>query len=172
MSNPITLKFEPLTHEGFAPYGDVIESEGRDSIPMNAGMAQRFHALADVDAIGEDGHGIISLIEAKLFEMPKSVTFVERHALGSQAFIPIDDVPFLVVVAPPTENVDLSQMKAFITNGKQGINYHRGTWHHVLLTPFAAMRFICVDRAGKGNNCDEFWFEEAEQPLLTAVDAC
>lgn len=168
----ITLNVEPLTREGFAPYGDVVESEGRDSVPMNAGMAARFHAVAEVDAIGEEARGIISVIEAKLFEMPESVTFVERHPQGSQAFIPLDETPFLVVVAPPTEAVDLSKMRAFITNGRQGINYHRGTWHHVLLTPFAAMRFICVDRAGKGNNCDEFWFEENERPLLAPVEAC
>ncbi|PWQ92507.1 ureidoglycolate lyase [Leucothrix pacifica] len=167
MSQPITLTIEPLTQTAFAPYGDVIETEDRDSMPMNAGMAQRFHALADVDVIGEEGRGIISLVEAKLFEMPKTVTFVERHPLGSQAFIPMDDTPFLVVVAPPTDKVDLNQMKAFITNGRQGINYHRGTWHHVLLTPFAPMRFICVDRAGKGNNCEEFWFSEGEQPYLS-----
>jgi len=168
----ITLTVEPLTQQGFAPYGDVVESEGRDSMPMNAGMAQRFHAVAEVDAVGEEARGIISVIEAKLFEMPKSVTFVERHPLGSQAFIPLDETPFLVVVAPPTETVELSKMRAFITNGRQGINYHRGTWHHVLLTPFAPMRFICVDRAGKGDNCEEFWFDEAEQPLLTPVEAC
>jgi len=168
----ITLKVEPLTQDDFAPYGDVIESAGRDSVPMNAGMAQRFHAVAKVDVTGEEAQGIISVIEAKLFEMPESVTFVERHALGSQAFIPLDETPFLVVVAPPTEKVDLSKMRAFITNGRQGINYHRGTWHHVLLTPFAAMRFICVDRAGKGNNCDEFWFEENERPRLSSVEAC
>ncbi len=168
----ITLNVEPLTRKAFAPYGDVIESEGRDSMPMNAGMAERFHAVAEVDAIGEEARGIISVIEAKLFEMPKSVTFVERHPQGSQAFIPLDETPFLVVVAPPTEAVDLSKMRAFITNGRQGINYHRGTWHHVLLTPFAPMRFICVDRAGKGNNCDEYWFDEKEQPLLKPVTAC
>lgn len=169
---PITLTFEPLTQAAFAPYGDVIESEGRDSMPMNAGMAQRFHALADVEVTGEEARGIISLVAAKQFDMPATVTFVERHPLGSQAFIPLDNTPFLVVVAPPTEEVDLNRMKAFITNGRQGINYHRGTWHHVLLTPFEAMRFICVDRAGKGNNCEEFWFEEAEQPRMTAINAC
>lgn len=168
----VTLTFEPLTRDAFAPYGDVIESEGRDSMPMNAGMAERFHALADVDVIGEEGHGIISLVEAKKFNMPNSVTFVERHPLGSQAFIPLNDTPFLIVVAPPTETVDPSQMKAFITNGRQGINYHRGTWHHVLLTPFAPMRFLCVDRAGKGNNCEEFWFEEGEQPKMIPVNNC
>ena len=95
----VTLTIEPLTRQGFAPYGDVVESEGRDSMPMNAGMAERFHAVAEVDAIGENARGVISVIEAKLFEMPKSVTFVERHELGSQAFIPLDESPFLVVVA-------------------------------------------------------------------------
>jgi ureidoglycolate lyase len=102
--------------------------------------------------------------------MPETVTFVERHPQGSQAFIPMDDTPFLVVVAPAGEQVDQADMRAFITNGRQGINYHLGTWHHVLLTPFAAMRFICVDRAGRGNNCDEHWFEEDQQPVLAPLE--
>ena len=164
------LSIEPLTQRAFADFGDVIETEGRESVPMNAGMASRFHALADVEAIGDNGHGIISLIEAKVFPMPETVTFVERHPQGSQAFIPMDDTPFLVVVAPAGEQVDQADMRAFITNGRQGINYHLGTWHHVLLTPFAAMRFICVDRAGRGNNCDEHWFEEDQQPVLAPLE--
>ena len=41
-----------------------------------------------------------------------------------------------------------------------------GTWHHVLLTPYAPMRFVCVDRAGPGDNCIDFNIPEPDQPLL------
>lgn len=57
-------------------------------------------------------------------------------------------------------------LRAFLTNGRQGINYKRGTWHHVLLVPKRPMRFLVVDRAGPGTNCEEFWFDEADQFTL------
>ncbi|MEM7565116.1 MAG: ureidoglycolate lyase, partial [Pseudomonadota bacterium] len=83
-----------------------------------------------------------------------------------QAFLPLDANPFIVVVAPVAETPDLNQLRGFVTNGRQGINYHLGTWHHVLLTPCAETRFICVDRAGPGNNCIDFYIDECEQLRL------
>ena len=160
------LQIKPLTQAGFAPYGDVIESEGRDSFFINNEMAERFHDLASVTIDGDDGRAIISLVHSKQFDMPRKLDHMENHPLGSQAFIPLDDSPFIVVVGVPGETPDLSQVEGFVTNGKQGINYHAGTWHHVLLTPYAAMRFICVDRAGSGNNCVDYPIEEAMQYLL------
>jgi ureidoglycolate lyase len=154
------LAVEPLTQEGFAPYGDVVESEGRDSYFINNGMAERFHALAKVETKGDDAHTVISLVKSKKFELPRKIDHVEHHPLGSQAFLPIDNTPFVVVVAKAGDAPSPDQLQAFVTNGKQGINYHVGTWHHVLLTPYNAMDFICVDWEGEGNNCIDHFFEE------------
>ena len=41
-----SLAVKPLTQGDFAAFGDVVESEGRDSYLINNGMAERFHALA------------------------------------------------------------------------------------------------------------------------------
>jgi len=160
------LEVLPLTREGFAPFGDVIESEDRDSYFINNGMAERFHALAKVDTKGEEAYPVISLVKSKKFELPRKVDHVEHHPLGSQAFLPIDQTPFVVVVAKAGEAPTPDQLHAFVTNGKQGINYHAGTWHHVLLTPYAAIDFLCVDRAGKGNNCIDHFFDEDQHREL------
>jgi ureidoglycolate lyase len=157
---------QPLTADGFAPFGDVVEFEGRDSFPINDGMAERYHALADIELGGEQARGIISLVASRQFDMPRRVDHLEHHPLGSQAFLPLDASPFIVVFCPPATQPDLEKLQAFVTNGKQGINYRRGTWHHVLLTPCAPMRFICIDRAGPGNNCIDHHIPEPEQPLL------
>ena len=157
------MTIKPLTQTGFAPYGDVIESEGRKSFFINNDMAERFHNLAKVDVLGDDASAIISLVHSKQFDMPRKVDHVENHPLGSQAFLPLDDSPFIVVVGKAGEAPDVNELEAFITNGQQGINYHAGTWHHVLLTPYSAMRFICVDRVGSGNNCIDYHIDEAEQ---------
>ena len=156
----------PLTREAFAPYGDVVESEDRDSYLINNGMAERFHALARVETGGDGAYPVISLVKSRKFELPRKVDHVEYHPFGSQAFLPIDQTPFVVVVAKAGEAPTTDQLQAFVTNGRQGINYHAGTWHHVLLTPYAAMDFICVDRAGEGNNCIDHFFDENQHREL------
>jgi len=160
------LSIQPLTRAAFAPFGDVVEFEDSDFFPINNGMADRYHALADIELGGEGSRGIISLVASRKFEMPRRVDHLEYHPLGSQAFLPLDASPFIVVVCPAADEPDLGELRAFVTNGKQGINYRLGTWHHVLLTPFAPMRFICIDRAGPGNNCIDHQIHAPDQPLL------
>jgi len=160
------LDIKPLTQAGFAPYGDVIESEDRNSFFINNDMAERFHNLSTIDVKGDDAGVIISLVHSKQFDMPRKLDHMENHPLGSQAFIPLDESPFILVVGEAAETPDLNRVEAFVTNGQQGINYHAGTWHHVLLTPYAPMRFICVDRVGSGDNCVDYFIDEAEQYRL------
>jgi ureidoglycolate lyase len=161
-----TLEVLPLSREAFAPFGDVIEDDERDFFPINNGMADRYHALADVQLAGDDAQAIISLVNSRQFQMPRRVDHMEHHPLGSQAFIPLDSSPFILVVAAAGDEPASNDLHAFVTNGRQGINYHRGTWHHVLLTPYGATRFICVDRAGSGNNCIDFFIAEDQQLSL------
>ena len=160
------LEIKPLTSATFAAFGDVIEFEGNASYPINNGMADRYHALAKVELGGDDARAVISLVASKKFELPRRVDHMEYHPHGSQAFIPLDASPFIVVVGAAGSTPDIAGLHAFVTNGRQGINYHAGTWHHVLLTPYAAMRFICVDRDSPDDNCVDFHIPEADQPLL------
>ncbi len=154
MPDPITV--EPLSSGAFAAYGDVIAFAGNDYYPINNGMADRYHALANVVTDGDEGRAVISLVKSRQFDLPRQLDHMEYHPLGSQAFIPLANTPFVVVVAERGPEPDITAVRAFITNGQQGINYHPGTWHHVLLTPYAEMDFICVDRQGSGDNCVDF----------------
>ena len=160
------LSIQPLTQAAFSPYGEVIETEQRDSFFINNGMAERFHALARIEAAGKDAGAIISLVISKQYDMPRKLDHVEHHPLGSQAFVPLDETAFIVVVGKAGEAPQAGEFQAFVTNGRQGINYHPGTWHHVLLTPYSAMTFLCIDRAGPGNNCIDHFFNEDQQRLL------
>jgi len=160
------LEIKPLTAAAFASFGDVIEFEGNESYPINNGMADRYHAQANVELGGDHALAVVSLVASKKFQMPRKVDHMEFHPHGSQAFIPLDASPFIVVVSAASSAPDVAALHAFVTNGKQGINYHAGTWHHVLLTPYAAMRFICVDRESPDDNCVDFHIPEAEQPWL------
>ncbi|UZN50488.1 ureidoglycolate lyase [Cupriavidus cauae] len=152
---PLPLIAQPLTADAFAPFGDVIESDGRAPIAINRGMCHRFHDLAEVDVSSNDGRPLINLFESQPYALPLVLTSFERHPLGSQAFIPLGDARFLVVVAPPGDTVEPHAVRAFVTNGRQGVNYRKGVWHHSLIVTEGVARFIVVDRGGPGNNCDE-----------------
>ena len=68
-----SMTIQPLTRAAFAQFGDVVEFEGRDFFPINDGMADRYHALADVELGGEQARAIISLVASRQFNMPRSV---------------------------------------------------------------------------------------------------
>jgi len=156
----ITLRPEPLTPGSFAPFGDVIEAAAGRVAAMNAGRFERFHDLCDVDP-GDDGRVAVSIARCRLItDLPYRIELVERHPLGSQAFIPLTPCRLLVVVAPPADTVVASDLRAFVSNGHQGINYRRGTWHMPLIAFEAGQEFLVIDRAGGEANCDEHRLEE------------
>jgi ureidoglycolate lyase len=167
----LTLRPEPLTREAFAPYGDVIETDDRDFFMINEGSTQRYHRLSEV-MLGKPGdRGIISIFRAQKLDYPLQVKLLERHPLGSQAFIPLKQNPFLILVAEPGDQPDTGTMRAFITDGRQGINYHSGVWHHPVLCCVEEDDFLVVDREGEGDNCDEHYFTDDTQIVLEAIQS-
>ncbi len=150
----------PLTREAFAPFGEVIDKVGDEPRAMNGGKARRFHALGRVETSGTDAEALISIAEAAPYQFPLKLTMVERHPLGSQAFLPLTPAPFLVVVCPDMGNTP-GEPLAFITAPGQGVNYARNTWHGVLTPIEEVQDFFIVDRGGEGVNLEEFHFEEA-----------
>jgi len=160
---PFLLPVQPLTAAAFAPFGDVIESAGHTPMQINGGVTERYHALARVEVAGEAAQAILNIFDSQPYQLPMRLESVERHPLGSQAFVPLQAQPFVVVVAhdpvghaqaDPVSAMPPENLRAFITNGRQGVNYHRGVWHHSLIALTAPARFLVVDRGGPGHNCD------------------
>lgn len=153
---------EPLTAEGFAPFGSVIEaSDAAMKIDINQGHAVRYDRLAEVDVGDGGGEGVISLFRARpLSELV--LKMFERHPLGSQSFVPLGGQPYLVAVAPAGE-FDVDAVRLFRAAGHQGVHYRKGTWHHFLLVLDEDSDFLVVDRAGPGDNCDEVELAEDDQ---------
>lgn len=161
------LAARPLTRAAFAQFGDVIETGGAEHFPINDGTTERYHDLADVQPRGEDARPLISIFRGQPFTMPVRVEILERHALGSQAFMPLDRRPYLVVVAPIGERVRATDLHAFLARGDQGVNYHAGVWHHALLALDAESDFLVVDRGGPGDNCETYSLAE---PVAVTAD--
>ncbi len=151
---PSALTVLPLTRAAFAPFGDVIETEGATALTINDGRAQRFHDLAAIDALREGGRPVLSIFRTEPVALPLTVSSLERHLLGSQAFMPLHSQPFLVVVAPADADGRPQRPMAFITDGRQGINFRRGTWHHSLLALHGCCEFLVIDRDGGSEDCE------------------
>lgn len=149
------LRAAPLSAENFRPYGDVIESTPASRIAMNSGRFDRYTDLAGVE-VGAGGRPCIGITRCKSpTALPYRFDLIERHPLGSQAFVPLGEFRFIVVVAPPGEAVAPSDLRAFITNGQQGVNYRPGVWHLPLIALEKDQAFLVVDRGGPEANCEE-----------------
>jgi ureidoglycolate lyase len=154
----------PLTQENFAPFGQVIEADEARSFLINEGTTRRYHALANVDVALNGGQPIISIFEGQRRSLPLELKMVEQHPLGSQAFVPMEQKPWLVVVADAVEKPGPEHLHAFLARGDQGVQYAKGVWHHPLLILAETQNFLVVDRKKSGENSDanlvEYWFED------------
>ncbi len=151
------LRAEPLCRDSFQAFGDVIE--GSDAVPdkmINQGRCGRFHDLARLDFGG--GRPGISLFDSRGKSSPFLFELVERHPLGSQAFIPVDLIPYLVLVAEDTYGAP-ARLKAFVAQPGQSVNIYRNVWHGVLTPIDAPGKYVVVDRIGEEDNLEEHWFE-------------
>jgi ureidoglycolate lyase len=152
------LAIEALSAEAFRAFGDVIEaSDAVRHFPINDGYAERYHDLARVDVASSGGHALINIFRAKPRSLPFELQLLERHPLGSQAFMPLSPLRYLVVVAPAAEQPDLRNLRCFEAAPGQGVNYACGTWHHPLIALHASCDFLVVDRGGADDaNCDVY----------------
>jgi ureidoglycolate lyase len=162
-------KFElvavPLSRSAFKPFGDVIETAGDPPSPINQGWAERYHDLAQIDVTAAGGRPLVDLVRTRPRTLPMSIKMVERHALGSQAFVPLARARFIVVVAPAGATPKPSDLRAFITNGQQGVNYRAGVWHHPLLALDQVSDFLVLHRGGPTEDCEELVFAADEITL-------
>ena len=171
------IQIQPLTQESFSAFGDVIEKENHDFFAINQGLTQRYHALSVAQISGDNtavGMSIFHNLCAT--EIPFKIDMLERHPYGSQSFIPLQQQKFIIIVALAFDETrpDEQQIYAFLSNGRQGVNYHQGVWHHPLITLEAKSDFLVVDRIGEGKNCDvhhltqSYWIIE-QQPQSEIV---
>lgn len=151
MSRAVAI--EPLTATAFAPFGEVLEAAGAPDRLINRGLCARYHDRAQLD-FGPDGRAGVSLFLGQPYALPHRLDLMERHPLGSQAFLPMSRDPFLVIVAPDAGGMP-GRPRAFATAPGQGVNIGRGVWHGVLTPVGRPGLFAVVDYIGPGGNLDE-----------------
>ena len=123
------VKIEPLTHESFEPFGEVLgPTEGPPDWVNESGVASRF---TNFFAEGATRVGIVTFN----YQKPPTehrIVQLEQHCRVTEAKIPLDGQPSVVYVAEPTPygtNPDLDTFRAFLLDGTSGVMLHRLTWH-------------------------------------------
>jgi len=147
----IIINPKPITKENFSKFGDMITTNDIKPLEINNGYAKRFDGIANVDTSKDNGETIISIFSALKRSFPMKIYMMEKHPLGSQAFVPMKETTFLVFVAPKGNKPDLNKIEAFIVPPGIGVNYNPGTWHFPLIST-ENMNFLVIDRKGSGDN--------------------
>ena len=150
MTNLI-IKPKPITKKNFKKFGDMISTEDIKPLKINDGYAKRYDGIANLNTKKDNGESTISIFSALKRSFPMKVDMMEKHPLGSQAFIPMRETTFLVFVAPEGDEPDLNKIESFIIPPGIGVNYKAGIWHFPLIST-EDMNFLVVDRKGSGEN--------------------
>ena len=147
----LIIKPKPITKENFKKFGDMITTADIKPLEINNGYAKRYDGIAKLDTKKDNGESTICIFSALKRTFPMKVDMMEKHPLGSQAFIPMKETIFLSFVAPEGDKPNLTEVEAFIIPKGIGVNYNPGIWHFPLIST-ENMNFLVVDRKGEGDN--------------------
>ena len=145
------IKPIPMTKENFSKFGDMISTENIKPIEINNGYANRFDDIAKIDTANNNGETTISIFSALKRSFPLKIDMMEKHPLGTQAFIPMKETTFLTLVAPEGKKLEMDKIQSFVVPKGKGVNYKTGIWHFPLIST-EDMDFLVVDRKGPGEN--------------------
>ena len=160
----IIIKPKKITRKNFKKFGDLICTKKIRPININNGYAKRFHNLCKINTSLRKGNTIVSIFSAKKRKFPMSIKMMEKHPLGSQAFIPMNETKFFVFVAPKGKKPNTKKIQSFIVPKQTGINYKPGIWHFPLIS-LKNMNFLVIDRKGNGNNLVIYKFKNEKISL-------
>jgi len=148
-----------INRSNFSAYGDLISADNINPMDINAGYAKRFDNLADINTLKSGGKTIVSIFSALRRAFPMKIDMMEKHPLGSQAFVPMKETTFLTFVAPEGDFPEINKIQSFVIPPKMGINYKPGIWHFPLIST-EDTNFLVIDRKGNDENLIIHKFEK------------
>ena len=153
------IKPVKISRSNFSSYGDLISTDDINPMNINEVYAKRFDNLANLDTSKDSGKTIVSIFSALKRTFPMKIHMMEKHPLGTQAFIPMKETTFLAFVAPSGESPEIDKIQSFVIPPKRGINYKPGIWHFPLIST-ENINFLVIDRKGSGDNLIIHKFEK------------
>ena len=147
----IKIKPKKINKKNFKKFGQVIDTGKKKYFKINNGYAKRYDNLGKINTSTKKGKTIVSIFSAKRRMFPMKIDMMEKHPLGSQAFIHMKETSFLVFVTPKGNKHNLKKIESFRIPKQAGINLNPGIWHFPLIST-KDMNFLVIDRKGKGKN--------------------
>jgi ureidoglycolate lyase len=169
------LSLQPLTREGFAPYGSLVAGdvlplpahhatgpgEPLAPRPINGGTSLRVETDGGLSLLAEGGAPTLAVFRAQAQALAGPWRTLERHRLGSQTFVPLAGARCVVLVAQGVHAPDPGTLAAFLADGRCGYTLHPGTWHHGLIA-LEVGDFVVLERRSAQPDCE---FAELEQAV-------
>jgi len=169
---PTLLRPQPLSAALFAPFGAVLEGFNTPPVqarPINDHSCWRLDLPLNLCFEQEGGQAGLAIYRADARAFPMPVDVLERHVLASQSFIPLEGSRFVLVVAAPNALPGPDDVQAFISNGRQGVTLHPGTWHHALLAVDAGS-FVVLERQPPAGGTMDCELTTLAETLLLSVE--
>ncbi len=164
MPRTVQVPVLPLTHETFAPFGELLAS--RDTEPdftglMSVGWNAEFRVTGEIHIMT-----LRSRYSGYRFSM------LERHFDVTQTFIPIGSATALVAVAAPTGDrpPDPADVRGFLLDGSAGYVLHRGTWHSLDRYPIRSEASDLVIITGRRTQEDLETHDRPQLELSEQID--
>lgn len=142
-----------ITAEAFAPYGWVAQADGHEGRFINGGSSLRVDGVGELSLTAEGGKPCITVFRAQARQAVGPWQELERHRLGTQTFVPMGGVRYVVLVALGEDAPDPATLAAFVVNGDQAVTLRAGTWHHRLIA-LSDGDFVVIERSADLTDCD------------------
>ena len=136
------LRFEPLAPDSFEPFGRVLETGCMEPRAINHGLTLKYADLA-APMLGGEGRAVVAIYRSQPVNLPFRIREVERHVGRSQLFMPLHHRPFPIVVGLGDDAPD--SLRAFLSNGRQGVCLHPGVWHHHQISLEASCDYLVLE---------------------------
>jgi ureidoglycolate lyase len=147
------LPLRPITAEAFAAYGWFAAAGCGAGRPINEGTTLRVDGAGTLQLAAEGGAPCMAVFRASARDPRGPWRVLERHRLGTQTFVPMGGVSYVVLVATGAEEPEPATLAAFSVAGDQAVTLHPGTWHHGLIA-LADGDFIVIERQADAVDCD------------------
>jgi ureidoglycolate lyase len=146
------LPIRPIDAAAFAPYGWLADASGALGRPINDGSSQRIDGVGELHLTADGGQACLALFRAQPRDPRGPWQVLERHLLGTQTFVPMGGVPYVVLVALGAAQPDEHTLAAFAVAGHQAVTLRAGTWHHGLIAPRGG-DFVVIERQAAQVDC-------------------
>ena len=115
----INVKSKKISKKNFKKFGQIIDTSKKKYFKINNGFAKRYDNLAKIDTSIKRGSTIVSIFSARKRSFPMKIDMMEKHPLGSQAFVPMKETSFLVFVAPKGKEPNLKKVESLEYQNKR-----------------------------------------------------